>query len=111
MIVRVAGPALPAKDQVAAVAFHLIGRDHVAGAAFPRVDADAFAVAAETLPAELSELARRLRVIRIGVPFVDSVAFVGVVDIAQLVIDGDGLDFAAAAEAAERADPDGADGA
>ena len=69
-----------------AVPAYLVRANNVARAVHTREDANALAVRAKTIAAEMRQLRQLRRIVRIGLVLVNPVAFVGVINMAQCVV-------------------------
>jgi len=87
MVVRSSGLALALVDVEDALARQLIHRDDVPRAVGQRVDADPFAILLVAGRPEQRELAVGAGRIRVRMPLVDPGLLVGVVDVAELVVE------------------------
>ena len=76
---------------ILAVFVDLIGRDNVSGAVGQSVDRDPFAITAKTASREVRELPPRVRVVRIGLPLVNAVRLVRVIDEPERIVHGYGF--------------------
>src|SRR5688572_12079330 len=105
MIVRATRLAFATEDPVFAASLDLIGTYNISGTVGLRIDADSFMVAGKAGASEKSQLARGFGMVGVGMPFMDANPLVGVIDIAQSIIDRDRLDFILSDKAAEGAHP------
>ena len=91
MVVGVTGLALALED--AEGVGLLVGNQDVAGAVVDLVDRDAFLDPCKPVSPEERELQVGVRCVGVGEILVDPGGLIGVVDVAELVVDGDRLDL------------------